>query len=278
VAKILACSRPGPAGVKGVSLHLFSLCVAAAFFVFSAHGGQTGHPGKNEVLIRGRVQHLYYFPAGGATLHPDLCILFAPGDGGWRGAAIGMAERMASSGYDVYGLDTKQYLEGLSDPSSVRSNDVMVDFQQLSGWLVSGKARHVALVGWSEGAGLMVLAAASSEGRKYFRGLITMGLGDSNVLGWSWLDDVTYVTKTEPREPTFSALSFMDKISPLPLVMLQSNRDEYVPIEEAQRLFERAREPKKFVLIEAQNHRFDGNQEEFYRRLLEALRWVGGEK
>jgi hypothetical protein len=60
--------------------------------------------------------------------------------------------------------------------------------------------------------------------------------------------------------------------------MLQSSRDEYVPLEEAKRLFERAREPKKFALIEAQNHRFDGNLEEFFRRLSEALRWAGGGK
>ena len=261
-----------------ISIQLFVLCLATAFFVFSGQGEQIGHPGKNEVLIRGRTQHVYYYPAGGTYLHPALCILFAPGDGGWRGAAVGMAGRMASFGYDVYGLDTKQYLEGLSDPISLRPGDVMADFQQLSERLASGKARRVILIGWSEGAGLMVLAAASVEGRRYYQGVITMGLGDSNVLGWSWLDDVTYVTKMEPREPTFSALSYMDKISPLPLMMLQSSRDEYVPLEEAKRLFERAREPKKFALIEAQNHRFDGNLEEFFRRLSEALRWAGGGK
>lgn len=264
--------------MKRISIQAISLCLAAGFLVFPAQQDRMGHVGKNEVTIRGHTQHIYYFPAGGAPLHPALCILFAPGDGGWRGAAVGMAGKMASFGYDVYGLDTKQYLESLTSPSSLRANDVMADFRQLSEQLASGKGRHVVLVGWSEGAGLVVLAVASSEGRRYIQGVITMGLGDSNVLGWSWLDDLTYVTKTDPREPTFSALSYMEKVSPLPLVMIQSSKDEYVPLDEAKRLFGRAREPKRFVLIEALNHRFDGNLDEFYHQLLGALHWVGGEK
>jgi hypothetical protein len=35
-----------------------------------------------------------------------------------------------------------------------------------------------------------------------------------------------------------------------------------------------AAEPKRYFRIQAQNHRFDGNQQEFYRRLEDALQWV----
>jgi fermentation-respiration switch protein FrsA (DUF1100 family) len=56
--------------------------------------------------------------------------------------------------------------------------------------------------------------------------------------------------------------------------MIQSSRDEYVPVEEARRLFAAAGEPKRFVLVEARNHRFDGNQPEFFRQLRAMIEWV----
>jgi fermentation-respiration switch protein FrsA (DUF1100 family) len=101
-----------------------------------------------------------------------------------------------------------------------------------------------------------------------------LGLGDSNVLGWAWTDDLTYLTKRTPNEPAFSSLLFVDRIAPLPLVMLQSSRDEYVSLEEAHKLYQHAKDPKKFFLIDARNHRFDGNPGEFFKRLREALEWI----
>jgi dipeptidyl aminopeptidase/acylaminoacyl peptidase len=50
--------------------------------------------------------------------------------------------------------------------------------------------------------------------------------------------------------------------------------DEYVPVDEARRVFERAGGPKRMWVIEAEDHRFSGSAEEFSRRLLEALAWV----
>ena len=131
----------------------------------------------------------------------------------------------------------------------------------------------MALIGWSEGAGLTTLAAAAPS-RGAYAGLITMGLGDKNVLGWRFSDNLTYLTRKPPNEPTFSALSYMRQIAPLPLVMLQSTNDEYVGGDEAHRLFRAAAEPKRLVLVEAPNHRFEGAHPEFFRQLRQALEWT----
>lgn len=122
----------------------------------------------------------------------------------------------------------------------------------------------------------MVLAAGAQGNERKFSALVTIGLGDANVLGWSWTDNLTYVTKRVPREPTFSAVAFIDKISPLPLAMIYFSKDEYVPMEEAKRPFERAREPKRFFPIQARNHHFDGNWDTFFNKLREALEWISG--
>ena len=227
-------------------------------------------PGTNSVPVRGVPQAVYYYPGGAGSMERP-CVLFAPGDGGWRGFAITLAKQVGAWGYDLYGMDTKGYLESFTGKTTLKETDVMTDLRALAE-AVRGK-RRVALIGWSEGAGLMALAAAAPS-KEAYTGMITLGLGDKNVLGWRFFDNLTYLTGKEPNEPTFSALSYMPRIAPLPLVMLQSTKDEYVGGEEAKRLFSAAVEPKRFVLVEARNHRFEGAQPEFFRQLREALKWT----
>lgn len=227
---------------------------------------------KNTIEIRGKKQDIYYYPAAGARL--DRKVLFLPGDGGWRGYAITIAHTIASFGYDVYGLDTKDYLESFTGKTNLKETDVMGDLHQLGDYISQGSSERVALVGWSEGAGLCLLAAASDENKKRFNGLVTLGLAESNVLGWRWIDDITYITKKDPNEPMFQSAPYMSRVAPLPLLMVQSTQDDYVPVDSAKRLFAVAREPKQFALIQAQNHRFDGNRDEFFRTLRRGLGWI----
>src|SRR5215510_14578591 len=117
-------------------------------------------PGRNAVEIRGRRQSVYYYPATGQKLNRK--VLFASGDGGWRGWAITIAQEMARWGYDVYGLDTKTYLSGFTGGAGIKESDVMSDFRQIAQWMTRGPDERITLVGWSEGAGLGVLAAAGA--------------------------------------------------------------------------------------------------------------------
>ncbi len=205
---------------------------------------------------------------------PSTRILFAPGDGGWRGFAVDIAGILANAGYSVYGLDTKRYLESLTGRKTLKEADVIADFAEMARWVQQGSAGRVTLVGWSEGAGLCLLAAGSEVNRKVFDGLVTVGLVESPVLGWRWVDNLTYVTKRHPDEPSFNSSDYMARVSPLPVLMIQSTQDEYVPIDVAERLFIMAKQPKKFSLIGAQNHRFDGNTAEFFRVLVEGIAWI----
>jgi dienelactone hydrolase len=250
----------------GISVGALALTAALSASLFA----QTA--GKNVVAVRGQKQEIYYYPATSAKLNRK--VLFAPGDGGWRGWAITIAQQMAGWGYDVYGLDTKTYLSGFTGGAGIKESDVMADFRQIAQWMTNGGNERVTLVGWSEGAGLGVLAAASGENKQTFNGLVTFGLGDENVLGWNWKDNLIYVTKSKPNEPTFRASEYMAKIAPLPYLMIQSSKDEFVSFDEAKRLATAAKEPKRVSVIQANNHRFDGNTNEFYRTLREGLQWM----
>jgi uncharacterized protein len=251
-------------------------CIGGAFLLAAAGGlaaTEAPREGRNEVALRGHVVEVYY-QRESPSAPPGAKVLFAPGDGGWRGAAVAMGAAMASWGHDVFGLDTKIYLESFTGKAPLQERDVAGDLCLLAEWAAPQPAERIILVGWSEGAGLVVLAAAASQYQSKYLGAVTMGLSDRNVIGWRWSDDLTYLTKRPPNEPTFSSLALLPRIAPVPIVMLQSSNDEYVSAGESRKLFDAAGEPKRYFLIQAENHRFDGNLQEFYRRLQEALQWV----
>jgi len=56
--------------------------------------------------------------------------------------------------------------------------------------------------------------------------------------------------------------------------MIQSTSDTASPLKVGRELFGGAKDPKKYVLIEASNHRFSGAREEFYTALADAVSWM----
>ena len=226
-------------------------------------------PQKVMTILRSKRIVLLHFPADGPK------ILFAPGDAGFHGFAKVLGMRMANAGYDVYGIDSKHYLESFTAKKSrLTERDVMNDFAELAARISRGKPEKLTLVGWSEGAGLCLLAAAGENNAVRFNGFIAIGISELSELGWRWIDFITYITKKDPREPMFRTADFLPTISPLPFVMMQSTRDLYISAETAEKLFSIANEPKRFLLIEAKDHHFKGNQEEFFQELFLAVDWI----
>ncbi len=232
---------------------------------------QTLPPGRNKITIRGQNLDLYHVPAAGTG--PDAKVLFAPGDGGWRGFALDIAENLAAAGFDVYGIDTRHYLQSFTGSTTLKTSDVASDFAQLAHAITPGRKERILLVGWSEGAGLG-LAAASGDGRSAFAGLVAIGTPEYNILGWRWTDIGAEITKKLPNEPTFKSADFIARVSPLPLFMIASTQDEYISPDKTRALFNAANEPKRLVIINASNHKYGGNAEEFFRTLRGALSWI----
>jgi dipeptidyl aminopeptidase/acylaminoacyl peptidase len=52
-----------------------------------------------------------------------------------------------------------------------------------------------------------------------------------------------------------SAINWIDKITPRPLLLVHGDNDETVPVEHSRRLFEKALEPKDLVIIPGAGHR-----------------------
>ena len=221
------------------------------------------------VILHGHPQRLHLY--GPATGRP---VIVASGDGGWIHLAPHLAEQLAARGWRVTGFDAKAYLSGrTSGGSALDVKDVQRDFGMLIELATESAARPI-LVGVSEGGGLSVLAAADPKIRDRISGVATFGLGDANELAWRWRDSIIYLTKGIPREPLFHASDFVPYISPAPLALVWSTRDEFVPPRDQDRLAALARTPKRVWKVPASDHRFSDNAAELDSTLVEAIAWI----
>jgi dienelactone hydrolase len=220
--------------------------------------------------VRGERQTLHLYGARGGPV-----AVVASGDGGWTHLAPDVAALLSGQGCFVVGLDSKAYLSSFTKGDVTLSPaDVPRDFAALLDHAAPGAGATTLLVGVSEGAGLAVLAAGDDAVKARAAGVVALGLPDKNELGWRFRDSIIYVTKGLPREPLFSAADVIAKVAPLPVAAIHSTHDEFVPVDEVKRVIDRAKDPKRLWLVEAQNHRFEGGQAELGRTLAEAIDWI----
>jgi dienelactone hydrolase len=172
------------------------------------------------------------------------------------------------------GVDARAYLASLSKTKALEPAQVTQDFAEIARFVKEqAQAKSVVLTGWSEGAGLAVLAALDPGVRADLRGVIAIGLPELNELAWRWNDSVIYLTHKVPNEPTFNSKEYVGKLAPVPLMVIQSTHDEFVSVETAQSIFARAQEPKEIMFIDARNHRFEGQRPVLWQALDRSFTW-----
>jgi hypothetical protein len=225
---------------------------------------------RETVTIRGQTQSLHVYGNRGG-----VPIIVSSGDGGWIHLGPHVAEVLAAKGFFVVGFDVKAYLEGFTSGNiTLRPEDEPGDFKVIADFAARGTTKKPILIGVSEGAGLSVLAASDPPMQTEIAGVIGLGLPDINELGWRWKDAVIYLSHGRPAEPTFSVSEIVDRMAPIPLGLIHSTKDEFVPIAQVQHVLDRAREPKRLWIIKAADHRFSDNLSEFDQCLLEAITWI----
>lgn len=229
------------------------------------------------VTMRGRqfVLHLYRPKASG----PATPAIYACGDGGWRGLAPRTAQQLAHLGLAVIGIDSKIYLRELSsaqEPLTIKqlAQDYMTMAQVAREYAQAEKTEPVYVYGWSVGAGFAVAVGSDADTRSNWAGIIAIGLPSQNQLvsgvGGNYVD----LRNAANARYGFRTERVMGDISPLPLMLIQSTTDTASPQKVGKLLFAAARDPKQYVLIKANNHRFSGAREEFYAALGEAITWI----
>jgi len=248
---------------------------AAAVFVLLLPASLAGAAEETiAVTLSGVPQEIVlYRPA-----KPKAAVILSSGDLGWAGFVVDVAHFLENEQVAVLGFNTRRYLESFTrGDSRLDPMQLPKDYAVLAreARLRLGVREAPALVGISEGAGFSVIAAAVEPSRSEVRGVVCLGLPDEVELGWrAWRDWTIWITKGSPNEPKARLVEYVSRVTPLPLVVVQSTRDEFVPLETARSLFAAAAEPKRLMLIDAANHRFSDKREELHARLLEALGFV----
>jgi pimeloyl-ACP methyl ester carboxylesterase len=249
-----------------VRLRLVAAVLAAVTMTAAGAAAQA----SDTVMLRGHAQTVHLYGRRGAPP-----VIVSSGDGGWVHLGPEVAGLLAARGYFVVGFDVKAYLASFtSDVATLRPEDEPADYKLLAEYASRGSSQKPILIGVSEGAGLSVLAATDPDTRGVIAGVIGLGLPNVNELGWRWRDSVIYLTHGVPHEPTFSAAALIERVSPAPVAVIQSTSDEFVPLPEAQRVLDAAKNPKRLWVVKASDHRFSDNRPEFEARLLEAIAWV----
>lgn len=230
-----------------------------------------------DVAVRGQQLRVHFYrPQGTKSAIPAI---YACGDGGWRGLAPRTAQQLAHIGFAVAGIDSKVYLREFSSLTTpLTTGQLARDYADVAVVLRSyakvDSTAPVYVYGWSLGAGFAIAVGADPETRSNWAGIISIGLPKQNQLVSGVGANHTNLKNEAHALLGFRSAEVLPRIAPVPLVMIQSTSDTASPQKVGNALFASAGSPKKYVLINASNHRFSGAREEFYAALGDAVTWM----
>ena len=135
-------------------------------------------------------------------------------------------------------------------------------------------ATPVYVYGWSLGAGFAIAVGSDAQTRANWAGVISIGLPKQNQLVSGVGGNHANLDVEANTLYGFRSQDVLAQIAPVPLVMIQSTSDTASPQKVGDMLFAVAKDPKRYVLIKASNHRFSGAREEFYTALGDAVSWM----
>ncbi len=220
-----------------------------------------------------------------AQAHADsVLILYATGDGGWLGLGSDIFNWLASWNYPVAGFSARGYVHHLgyfSDNETTTPRLLVRDYESIIAFaekeLGLPQSTRIILVGLSRGAGLSVVAAGEGGLDQRLAGLLAIALTkeEEHVLHRARR---TRSANAPPRRPRvmIETYSYLRRVAPFPVMVLQSAHDGYLPADEARKLFGPDTELRKLRAVEATNHSFHDGCRTLYQYAEDALKWIVG--
>ena len=239
-------------------------------------------PFVSKVILHGQPLDLHLSDRGTHPVRPVL-VLYASGDGGWYGAAVGMFEEISAFGYPTVGFSSRSYMKILSHSQEpVTSEELAGDYQliieEAKKSLNLARETKTVLSGWSRGAAFSVLVGADKSSEQGLLGVLAIGLPHKEELDIRRWDRKILILDhpSKSQHIIFDTYGLFSSMASLPTALIQSSHDEYLPAEKAHTLFGEDTKFKRFYSVTARNHRFSGSRDEFRTKLHEALDWLCG--
>ncbi len=213
-----------------------------------------------------------------------ILVIYATGDGGWRGVDSEVFQWIADSGLPIAGFSSKNYLKNLryvSETDTTTPRRLARDYRRIIEF-----ARRkfgltdrtpVLLVGNSRGAGLSVVAAGQGELKPQLAGVIGIALTKEEEHVLRPRRRMRRPWRHVPRELLeIKTYQYLPRLASYPVCVIQSTRDHYLPAEAARQLFGPDGPFRRFRSVVARNHSFGGACETLHEEVLSALSWVDG--
>lgn len=226
------------------------------------------------VTLNGHVLTLHFANAASAPSRPLL--VFATGDAGMRRKDRDAYEHIASWGYPIVGFDSRDYVTHLGSLGDTTTPArLAADYSRIIAAardaLQLAATRPVVLVGISRGAGLSVVAAG--ELRSSLAGVLAVALTQEEEYV-RWYRRLR-VPRNEPRRSVIvDVYEYLAQLQDLPIAVIQSTRDNYLPAAAARALFGPDTARRWFQAIDARNHSFRGARAGLFAAAREALAWI----
>jgi hypothetical protein len=259
---------------------LWAGVIVAASAAACAHAVPLGRtvpdPFVRTVTLYGHPLALHLSTLGGG--HEPL-LVYATGDGGWRGYDLDMYRHLVSWGYPVAGFSAPEYIKYLRGEDETTTPVRLATDYKLIVELAKRELRlpvetPVILVGVSRGAGLAVVAAGQLLLQSELAGVLAVALTKEE-------EHVRFRRLRHPPSSSTASLDlqtyeYLPNLGVVPLEVIQSTHDNYLPAAEARELFGRDNDHRRLIAIESKNHSFSDAREELYAAMEQSLQWLRG--
>jgi fermentation-respiration switch protein FrsA (DUF1100 family) len=215
------------------------------------------------------------------SANSDVLVVYATGDGGWRGLDEDIFKWISAWNYPAVGFSSKGYLKNLryiSDTITPRSlaGDIKTIIQFAEQKLDMRQSTRIVLVGLSRGAGLAVVAAGQDELKPDLAGVLAIALTkeEEHVVHYRR----PHARSDQPKREllVIQTYEYLPRIDSVPVMVIQSTNDGYLPASAARALFGPDTEMKKLLPINARNHGFSGGCQDLYAGTKSGLDWIHG--
>ena len=274
--RTLRAGLPGGFGkLRAYGLLLLSLAAQAC----AAHLPPSSRPFDGAITLNAHPLNIHFANESLAAVRPLL--LYTTGDGGWARKDLALYEHIVSWGYPTAGFSAPDYLKHLSgEQGTTTPAQLGSDYAQIIAFaeahLHTVPGAPVILVGVSRGAGLEVVAAGQSRVRQKLGGVVAVALTREEEYV-RWFGRRLPLVRRPARRTMVEVYDYLPLLGQLPLAVVQSTRDGFLPAEAAARLFGPDTPTRRFRAIEARNHSFAGARDAMYEAVNESLQWINAQ-
>jgi uncharacterized protein len=271
-----------PRGLIGVLLLCAGLCGCTSVFIYPDRVQHLPHrplgtPAEDVWIPApdGSELHALYLPAKSA---PRATMLFLHGNAENLSSHIHAVSWLPAQGYNVLALDYRGFgrSQGRASVEAIHE-----DAAAALAWLAARDAETPLIVyGQSLGASVALRTVVESP----VRARIVSVIADSAFSSYRAIarEKLAAVWLTWPLQAPLSlliadelsAIDIVDRIAPIPLLLIHGERDGVVDAQHSSRLFEAAGEPKSLWLIPEAGHIAATRGEPVRARLIDYLRAV----